>query len=161
MTKHGPLEKYSCLKNPMNSVKKLGSHLPYKRPPRWLSGKEFTCQSWRCRSHGLIPGSGRCPRGGNGNTVQYPCLENPMDRRAWHAMVHGVAKNWTWLNNWMCMHYLIIMHSDAHFFLCGFLYMFHFTKRKWFKSKKQNNNSYEMFLLIRVKKNKIISIKSY
>ena len=37
--------------------------------------------------------------------------------------VHGVAKSWTWLSNWMCTHYLIIMHSDAHIFLCGFLYM--------------------------------------
>ena len=48
------------------------------------------------------------------------------------------------------------------FFLCGFLYIcFILQKEKDFKSKKQNNNSYEMFLLIRVKKNKIISIKSY
>ena len=124
---------YSCLENPMNSMKKLGSHLPYKRPPRWLTGKEFTCQSWRWRSHGLIPGSGRSPRRGNGNTVQYPCLENPMDRRAWHAMVHGVAKSWTWLSNWMCVHYLTIMHSDAHFFPVWFsIHMFHFTKIKRF-----------------------------
>ena len=47
---------------------------------------------------GLIPGSGRSPGGGNGNPLQYSCLENPMDRRAWQATVHGVAKSWTWPN---------------------------------------------------------------
>ena len=41
---------------------------------------------------GLIPGSGRCPGGGNGNPLQYPYLENTMDRGAWLATVHGVAK---------------------------------------------------------------------
>ena len=48
---------------------------------------------------GLIPGSGRSPGGGNGNPLQYSCLENPMDRGAWPARVHGVAKNWTRLGN--------------------------------------------------------------
>ena len=43
----------------------------------------------------LISGSGRFPGGGHGNPLQYSCLENPMDRRAWRATVHGVAKNWT------------------------------------------------------------------
>ena len=38
---------------------------------------------------GLIPGLGRSPRGGNGNLLQYSCLENPMDRGAWWATVHG------------------------------------------------------------------------
>ena len=41
---------------------------------------------------GLIPGSGRFPGGGNGNALQYSCLGNPMDRRAWWATDHGVAK---------------------------------------------------------------------
>ena len=41
---------------------------------------------------GLIPGSGRYPRGGHGNPLQYSCLENPMDRGAWRAAAHGVAK---------------------------------------------------------------------
>ena len=41
---------------------------------------------------GSIPGSGRSPGGGNGNPLQYSCLENPMDRGAWWAIVHGVAK---------------------------------------------------------------------
>ena len=50
------------------------------------------------RDTGLIPGSGRSPRGGNGNLLQYSCLENPMDRGTWWAIVHRVAKNWTGLN---------------------------------------------------------------
>ena len=40
----------------------------------------------------LIPGSGISPGEGNGNPLQYSCLENPMDRRAWGATVHGVTK---------------------------------------------------------------------
>ena len=45
------------------------------------------------REMGLISGLGRSPRGGNGNPFQYSCLENPMDRGAWPATVHGVAKS--------------------------------------------------------------------
>ena len=47
------------------------------------------------RDSGLIPGSGRSPGGGHGNPLQYFCLENPMDRGACWATVHGVAKSWT------------------------------------------------------------------
>ena len=42
---------------------------------------------------GLIPGSGSYPAEGNGNPLQYSCLENPMDGRAWQATVHGVAES--------------------------------------------------------------------
>ena len=44
---------------------------------------------------GSVPALGRSPGGGNGNPLQYSCLENPMDRGAWWATVHGVAKSWT------------------------------------------------------------------
>ena len=44
---------------------------------------------------GPIPGSGKSPGGGNGNPLQYSCLENPMDRGARWATVHEVAKSWT------------------------------------------------------------------
>ena len=40
----------------------------------------------------MIPGSGRSRGKGNGNPLQYSCLENPMDREAWQATVHGVAR---------------------------------------------------------------------
>ena len=56
---------------------------------RWLSGKESACQAG---DTGSIPGSGRCPGEGNGNPLQYICWENPMDRGAWQATVHGVTK---------------------------------------------------------------------
>ena len=42
-----------------------------------------------------VPGSGRSPGEGNGNPLQYSCLENPVDRGAWWAVVHGVAESWT------------------------------------------------------------------
>ena len=42
---------------------------------------------------GLMPGSGRLPGEGNGNPLQYSCLENPMDGGAWRAMVHGFAES--------------------------------------------------------------------
>ena len=50
------------------------------------------------RDLGLMPGLGRSPRLGNGTPLQYSCQENPMDREAWWATVHGVTKSWTWLS---------------------------------------------------------------
>ena len=47
----------------------------------------------------ICPGSGRYPGGGNGNSLQYSCLGNPMDRGAWRAAVHGAAKSQTWLSD--------------------------------------------------------------
>ena len=44
---------------------------------------------------GLIPGLRRSPREGNGSPLQYTCLENPLDREAWWAIVHGVAESQT------------------------------------------------------------------
>ena len=51
------------------------------------------------RDVGSIPGLGRSPGEGNGNPLQYPCLENLMDRGAWQATVHGVTQNWTQLKH--------------------------------------------------------------
>ena len=48
---------------------------------------------------GSIAGSGRSPGGGNGNPLQYSCLENPMDRGAWRTTVHSVTKSWIQLSN--------------------------------------------------------------
>ena len=47
------------------------------------------------RDTGSIPGLGRFPGGGHGNSFQYSCLQNPMDRGAWGATVHRVTKSWT------------------------------------------------------------------
>ena len=53
----------------------------------------------KCGRPGSIPGLGRSPGGGHGNPLQYSCLDNPMDRGAWRAAVHGLAKSQTPLNN--------------------------------------------------------------
>ena len=76
-----------------------------------------TCRVWTCwgfpggaevknlpatardaRDTGSIPGLGRLPGGGNGNLLQYSCLGNSIDREAWCASVHWVAKSWTRLS---------------------------------------------------------------
>ena len=64
--------------------------------PGGSEGKESACNAGDL---GSIPGSGRSPGGGNGNPLQYSCLENSMDRGAWRATVHGVAKSWTQLSD--------------------------------------------------------------
>ena len=56
--------------------------------------KEFTCNAGDVR---LIPGLGRSPEGRHGSPLQYSCLENPMDRGAWEAIVHGITKSQTLL----------------------------------------------------------------
>ena len=65
-------------------------------PPWWLSGKESACNAG---VPGSIPGSGRSPGEGNGDPFQFSCLRNPMDRGAWWATVHGVAKSQKQLSN--------------------------------------------------------------
>ena len=52
------------------------------------------------RDAGSYPGLGRSSGIGNGNPLQYSCLENSMDRGAWWATVHGIAKSQTWLRDW-------------------------------------------------------------
>ena len=76
-------------------IRSLFLHLAintWHRLPQWPSGRESACQCRRCRRWGFYPGSGRSPGEGNGSPLQYSCLENPMDRGAWWATVHGVAK---------------------------------------------------------------------
>ena len=79
----------------------LRDHLCWGSPQYWASqvgsGKEYACNAGDL---GSIPGLGRSPGGRHGNPLQYSCLENPMDRGAWWAAVHGVAKSQTRLINW-------------------------------------------------------------
>ena len=60
--------------------------------PGGSAGKESTCSAGDA---GSVPGSGRSSGGGHGNSLQYSCLKNPMNRGAWQTTVHGVAKNQT------------------------------------------------------------------
>ena len=61
-------------------------------------GKESTCNVRDTGDRGSIPGSGRSSGAGHGNPLQYSCLENPMDRGAWWAIVYGAAKSHTQLS---------------------------------------------------------------
>ena len=75
--------------------------------PQWLSGKESTCNAGVAGGAGSIPGSGRPDGGEHGSPLQCSYLENPMDRRAWQATVHRVARSQTWLkqlNTQICMY---------------------------------------------------------
>ena len=83
---------------------------------------------------GSVPGLGRSPREGNGNSLQYSCLEHSMDRGAWWATVHRITKSWTWLkwvNNsksqgwaheyiYMCAHVRVHAHAYAPFWESAF-----------------------------------------
>ena len=86
------------------------------------------------RDLGLIPGSGRSPGEGNGNSLQYSCLENPMDRGARGTTVQGIAKSQIWLKQ-------LSMHAHTHtqngvFFIHekGHLWQHGWTSRKSFFS---------------------------
>ena len=60
-----------------------------------VSGKESACNAGATGDAGSIAGLGRSTGEGNGSPLQYSCLENPMDRGAWHAAVHRVAQSQT------------------------------------------------------------------
>ena len=72
--------------------------------PWWFSDKESACKVGDTGDVGLIPGLGRSLGEGHGNPLQYSCLENPMDRGAWRATVHGTAKSWIQLSDLACAH---------------------------------------------------------
>ena len=59
------------------------------------AGKESACNAGAIGDLGSIPGSGRPPEGGHDNLLQYSCLQNPLDRGAWQAIVHMVTKSRT------------------------------------------------------------------
>ena len=87
----------------------------------WLSfpgGSEVKASTCNAGDLGSIPGSGRSPGEGNGNPLQYSCLENPMDRGAWWATVHRVSKSRTRLSDFTFtfLHHSFFIHSsvDGH-----------------------------------------------
>ena len=88
----------------------VGCHclLRYKGLMKWFylqtswsfpGGSDSKESSYNAGYKGSIPGLGRSPGEGNGYLFQFSCLENLMDRGAWWAAVHGVAKSWTQLSN--------------------------------------------------------------
>ena len=80
--------------NVINQIKEIRTIS--KGFPCGADGKESTCN---VGDLGMIPRLGRSPGGRHGNPLQYSCLENPMDRGAWWATVHSVAKSRTGLSN--------------------------------------------------------------
>ena len=69
----------------------------------------------------LIPGSRRFPGGGHGNPFQYSCLQNSVDRGAWQAITHRVAKSWIRLKQ-LSVQGPTIKHTDLYSVLCNGLY---------------------------------------
>ena len=82
--------------------------------PGGSDGKESTCNAGVLDS---ISGWGRSPVEGDGNPLQYSCLKNSMDRRAWQTAVRGVTKSWTWLNN--CTTTANAIYHKSPYFLKG------------------------------------------
>ena len=72
---------------------RISGLLMEKRVPRWLSAKESACNAGDIGDVGLIPHPERSLGEGNGNPLQYSCLQNPMIRGAWWATVHGVGQD--------------------------------------------------------------------
>ena len=90
--------------------------------PGGSDGKESAYNSGNL---GSIPGSRRSPGEGNGNPPQCSCLENPMDREAWWATVHGITQSQTWLSNFHMYHRSNI-YVYVHFFGIGCMYFLTF-----------------------------------
>ena len=82
----------------------LKCHTPHTPWTHFLGGSAVKNLPVNAGDPGSIPGSGRCPGVGNGDPLQCSCLENPLDRGAWWATVHGVAEGQTWPSNWACRH---------------------------------------------------------
>ena len=79
--------------------------------PGSLDGK--ASNAYNAGDLGLIPGLGRSPGEGNGNPLQYSCLENPMDQGAWWATVHGVAKSRTRLSDFSSLHFFTYTEKNS------------------------------------------------
>ena len=77
-------------------------------------GSEVKASAYNVGELGSIPGLGRSPGEGNGNPPQYSCLENSMDRGAWWAIVHGVAKSRTWLCDFTSRAFMIFRKRSKY-----------------------------------------------
>ena len=89
--------------------------------PDVSDGKESVCNA---RDLNWILGSGGLPGEGNGNSLQYSCLENPMDRGAWRAPVCRVAQSWTRLTDFTFtfIYTYICMYVHIHIYVCTYIH---------------------------------------
>ena len=110
--------------------------MPYLYFPGGSDSKASACNAG---DQGSIPGSGRSPGEGNGNPLQYPWLENPMDRGAWQATVHGVAKSRTWLSDFTFTFLLDSTYMWYHV-------MIHFLDQCWYSNCRELSASIALIL---------------
>ena len=89
--------------------------------------KNTPANAGHIRDLGLILGLGKYPEVGQGNPLQYSCLENPMDRGAWQGIVHGVTKHWTqlkWLSTHITIHLILCL---LKWYKCNLLKIIYFN----------------------------------
>ena len=103
------LSEFSCIFK-LSSSKGLSQVL--------LVVKNLPANAGDIRDRGLIPGSERSPGGGQSNTLQYSCLENPTDRGAWWVTIHWVSKGWTWLSDLACSQRALGWETLILFYCC-------------------------------------------
>ena len=102
--------------------------LRFAKAPGFPGGSEVKASAHNAGGLGLIPGLGRSPGEGNGNPLQYACLENPMDGGAWWATVHRVTKSRTRLSDFTFTftlqisnnHGRIIIKHNSHIYIMQF-----------------------------------------
>ena len=102
---------YSVHTHSIFPIFKIGLHPGF---PAGSDGKESACNPGDL---GSIAGSRRAPGEGNGNSLQYSCLENSMDGGAWWATVHGVAKSWTRISDFTFTFFHIAPNIAEYSFL--------------------------------------------
>ena len=111
----------SCLENPRDGgawaaavdevtqsqtrLKRLSSSSSSSRGQNKAVNSSSKVKAFACNARDLSSIPGRSPGEGNGNPLQYSCLENPMDGGAWWATVHGVAKSRTRLSDFTSLHF--------------------------------------------------------
>ena len=121
-------QKYICIKTHVIETKIFSTQVvmlmgcldlwgPYyhkSAPPPYTGfpdGSDGKASAYNVGDPGSIPGLGRSPGEGNGNPLQYSCLENSMDREAWQATVHGVTKSREQLSNITSLHYTFSIYT--------------------------------------------------
>ena len=85
-------------------------------------GSDGKASAYNAGDPGSIPGLGRSPGEGNGNPLQYSCLENPMDGGAWWATVQGIVKSRTQLSDFTSLHFIIKINNFEKFIKILFLH---------------------------------------